>query len=199
METFYLYLNSKISSLWRESKGIMVVVFFLLIHPILISSQQDSLLQRNESTLIVSVDKKELVFVSGAVKICGLEENSNSIIVHLENKSGLEKNVDKKLKTLNRLQQKHKKKEILNKKLVHNNIFIFKPREKNEFLDLCNSSIQQLYFPQTQDKNSIKILFWDIYRVAFFEKSGNIKTRNRSLLLIHFNFTYSSRPPPMIC
>lgn len=177
----------------------MVVVFFLLIHPILISSQQDSLLQRNESTLIVSVDKKELVFVSGAVKIYGLEENSNSIIVHLENKSGLENNVDKKLKTLNRLQKKHKKKEILNKKLVHNNIFIFKPREKNDFLDLCNSSIQQLYFPQTQDKNSIKILFWDICRVVFFEKSGNIKTSNRSLLLIHFNFTYSSRPPPMIC
>ncbi len=198
METLYLYLNNKISSLWRESKGIVLIIS-LLINPILIFSQQDSLLKENGSSLkTVPADKKGLIFVSGDVKIWGLEENSNSIIVHVENKDDLEKTVGGKLKRLNKISPKPLKIKTLTKYLVHYNTILFKPLEKINFLSFWNDSIQQLYFPQTQYKNGIKIQLWNIYQWALFEKPLNTKTKNRSLLLVNFNFTYSSRPPPMI-
>ena len=169
-----------------------------MINPILIFSQQDSLLKENGSSLkIVPADKGGLVFVSGDVKIWGLEENSNSIIVHVENKDDLEKTVGGKLKRLNKISQKSLKIKTLTKHLVHYNTILFKPLEKINFLSFLNNSIQQLYFPQTHYKNSIKVQFWNIYQWAFFEKPLNTKTKNRSLLLVNFNFTYSSRPPPM--
>lgn len=198
METLYLYPNYKISSLWRESKGIMILLFFLLINPILIFSQQDSLLKENGSFLkIVPDDKKELIFVSDDVKVWGLEENSNSIIVHVKNKRDLEKTIGRKLKRLNKISKKHLKINTLTKDSVYYNTFLFKPLKKINFFSFWNNSIQQLYFPQTQYKNGIKIQLWNIYQWAFFEKPLNAKTKNRSLLLVNFNFTYSSRPPPM--
>ena len=176
----------------------MILLFFLLINPILIFSQQDSLLKENDSSLkIVAADKKELIFVSGDVKVWGLEENSNAVVVHVKNKSDLEKTVGKKLKRLSKLPQKPLKRKTLNKDSTHYNVFLFKPLEKTNSFSFYNNPIKQFCFPQTQYKNSIKTSSWNVYQLAFFEKPLNTRIKNKSLLLVNFNFTYSSRPPPI--